>query len=467
MEWLQDMQRALRRDDDATREIACKLGTWKVVETKLVPLLLECRDDLELVVTLTKIFVMLTMPLSPYVKKWAQAHANPKPDPELGGGSEGIKRRLAAKNQVNHLLAMKRALAKEEVVAVLVATLEEPLSRGAARTEEDKLVVELVLTLLRNMLCIEDLCKGVGAAGGAEEEMADALLHAELLCIFDREYVFDVILFLCQGIQAPENAPWNLLLMEILFHLYKDQDPADVAMAGPRPAAEEEEEGGGGEQQQQPQEGEENAPGVGNEAVAASPPPAARKKKNDGLSTILQQESMSRAAVVQQTRSRHSRFGGGLLVTGLDGRAARLVTNPFKDALSSLPQARRKRTRRGAAPMSGAGKGMGGGVLDMSSFQRAADPLTIRAHQGLHSLTKGLIEDAYESFMKSLKNEFRRDSSRLEAGDRVVFFRIVRFCLAFHRVLCRVEKEAGATPPDWVGSLVRLFVWWGGGWVGG
>lgn len=247
LEWLQDMQRALRRDDDATRDIACKLGAWKVVETKLVPLLLECRDDLELVVTLTKIFVMLTMPLSPYVKKWAAAHANPGQDPELGGGSDGIKRRMAAKNQVTHLLSMKRALAKEEVVAVLVATLEEPLSRGAARTEEDKLVIELVLTLLRNMLCIEDLCKGVGAAGGAEEEMADALLHAELLCIFDREYVFDVILFLCQGIQAPENAPWNLLLMEILFHLYKDQDPADVAMVGPRPASEEEEAVEGGE----------------------------------------------------------------------------------------------------------------------------------------------------------------------------------------------------------------------------
>ena len=108
---------------------------------------------------------------------------------------------------------------------------------------------------------------------------------------------------------------------------------------------------------------------------------------------------------------------------------SRLLTNPFKDPLASLPQAPRKRSRRGAlysggGPDSGA---LGGGL------ERARDPLTIRAQQGLNSMSRELIENTYEPFMRSLKDEFRRDSSRLEAGDRIVFFRITAFLLAFYR----------------------------------
>jgi hypothetical protein len=53
-----------------------QLGSWKVVETKLIPLMLECRDDVELVVTLAKIFVMLTMPLHPTVRQHTLTHTH-------------------------------------------------------------------------------------------------------------------------------------------------------------------------------------------------------------------------------------------------------------------------------------------------------------------------------------------------------------------------------------------------------
>lgn len=66
-------------------------------------------------------------------------------------------------------------------------------------------------------------------------------------------------------------------------------------------------------------------------------------------------------------------------------------------------------------------------------MEHARDPLTVRAQQGLNSMSRALIENAYEPFIKSLKNEFRRDSSRLEPGDRIVFFRITGFLLAFYR----------------------------------
>lgn len=64
LNWLQDLQRALRRDDDHTRPISLLLADWKVVPHKLLPLALTCRYDNALVLTICKILVILTKPLS-------------------------------------------------------------------------------------------------------------------------------------------------------------------------------------------------------------------------------------------------------------------------------------------------------------------------------------------------------------------------------------------------------------------
>lgn len=49
-----------------------------MVQHKLVPLILECRDDAVLVNTLFKIYVMLTMPLSKQSEESLSKPINPK-----------------------------------------------------------------------------------------------------------------------------------------------------------------------------------------------------------------------------------------------------------------------------------------------------------------------------------------------------------------------------------------------------
>jgi timeless len=61
--WLQDLQRALRRDNDSYRPIGLLLGQWNVVKTKLLPLVMSCRYDRGVVLTVLKILVILTKPL--------------------------------------------------------------------------------------------------------------------------------------------------------------------------------------------------------------------------------------------------------------------------------------------------------------------------------------------------------------------------------------------------------------------
>ena len=69
LNWLQDLQRALRRDDDSYRSISLLLSGWRVVQQKLLPLVLECRYDTPLVLTIVKILVILTKPVSEQAKR--------------------------------------------------------------------------------------------------------------------------------------------------------------------------------------------------------------------------------------------------------------------------------------------------------------------------------------------------------------------------------------------------------------
>jgi timeless len=64
LNWLQDLQRALRRDDDQYRPISLLMAQWKIVPQKLLPLVDSCRYDTDLVLTVAKILVILTKPLA-------------------------------------------------------------------------------------------------------------------------------------------------------------------------------------------------------------------------------------------------------------------------------------------------------------------------------------------------------------------------------------------------------------------
>jgi hypothetical protein len=68
LNWLQDLQRALRRDHETYRPVSLKLGQWKVVSQKLLPLVIGCRYDAAMVLTVCKILVILTKPLSDAAK---------------------------------------------------------------------------------------------------------------------------------------------------------------------------------------------------------------------------------------------------------------------------------------------------------------------------------------------------------------------------------------------------------------
>jgi len=76
--WLQDLQRAIKRDDDQTRPISLLLSSWNVLPTTLIPLVLSQPDDESIVRTMAKVFVILTKPLTEVARKAARFNVDTK-----------------------------------------------------------------------------------------------------------------------------------------------------------------------------------------------------------------------------------------------------------------------------------------------------------------------------------------------------------------------------------------------------
>ena len=200
--------------------------------------------------------------------------------------------------------------------------------------------------------------------------------------------VLEIILVLGQELELRENAQYNLLMMELLNHLFKHQDPLVVAKSK-----------------------------LNDNKVQR------KKATTTLLSKRLKQERSSRRDF---TGNRHGHFGGTWMQES-QGTGKRLyvgAANTSSSSSSTQRAALPKRKNRRNEPF----------VVSTTNLQiyskraPALDgPATHRAHKTLHEFCERFVKDCYGPVMKSLKNEFRRDSARLEDDDKVVFFRIVWF----------------------------------------
>jgi len=117
------------------------------------------------------------------------------------------------------------------------------------------------------------------------------------------------------------------------------------------------------------------------------------------------------------------------MVTGSGGGGAKGNAS----AAAAGQPARRKNKKAEVFVGSGRSSALHSGASATSS-REVAGPSARRAKLALNSFCAKFVRDCYGPVMKSLKNEFRRESNRLEDGDRTMFFRIVWFFHQWWRV---------------------------------
>ena len=170
---------------------------------------------------------------------------------------------------------------------------------------------------------------------------------------------------------------------------------------------------------------------------------SAQASKSSGGGSLASQLRKERQQMQAKNTSRHSHFAGTLVQQKTDGQQRFLsATAQSKSSSRSglkevQPTTSAKRKTKKHQHFIGSGRSAiyaRSGVDNSNATQLSGGPASRRAHHAIHSFCVRFMTQCYGPVMKSLKNEFRRDSSRLESHDKVVFFRLVWFFCQWWRV---------------------------------
>uniref|UniRef100_A0A665TCC4 Timeless circadian clock n=1 Tax=Echeneis naucrates TaxID=173247 RepID=A0A665TCC4_ECHNA len=256
LESVKDLIRYLRHEDD-TRDVRQQLGAGQIIQNDLLPLITQHGEDKVLFDACIRLMVNLTQPAMLCFGKVPE-------DPVF---------RHHFLEVTSHLQAYKEAFASERVFGILSETLYNLLQLDwDQRQEEDNLLIERILLLVRNILHVP--------ADPCEEKKVDddASIHDRLLWAVHMSGFDDLIKFLAS---AQSEQQWTMHVLEIVSLMFRDQTPEALVSAGQARSAE--------EQQKDLQE----------------------------LEALRQKEQAEKRSRTLQRGTRHSRFGGSYVVQGL------------------------------------------------------------------------------------------------------------------------------------------------------
>lgn len=240
-----------------------------------------------------------------------------------------------------------------------------------------------MLHLFRNLLSAEPLLQA-----DVEQACRDQQLHNEFIGLLEQELVLEILLVLSADLEARENAPYNLLVLELMHHLLRGQDPTAVAKS---------------------------------------------RVERVSIQQVLAREPRKPAAAV--LGSRHGHFGGTLAIQTATGKQQYVSAARVGETRLAASNVAAKRKHKRTDPF------VGNRTSASSDHQQArSGPAQVKAWDVLNRFCDRFFSDCYGAVMKSWKNEFRRDSVRLQQDDLVVLMRIVWFFMQWRHAK---ERELG------------------------
>ncbi|XP_057557109.1 protein timeless homolog [Hippopotamus amphibius kiboko] len=359
LESVKDLIRYLRHEDE-TRDVRQQLGAAQILQRDLLPILTQHRQDQPLFDAVIRLLVNLTQPA-------LLCFGSVPKEPSF---------RHHFLQVLAYLQAYKEAFGSEKAFGVLSETLYELLQLGwEERQEEDNLLIERILLLVRNIL-------HVPADPDQEKRIDDeASAHDRLLWAIHLSGLDDLLLFLASSTAEQQ---WSLHVLEVISLMFRDQNPEQLA-------------------------------GVGQGHLAQE-----RRTDVAELEVLRQREMAEKKTRALQRGNRHSRFGGSYIVQGLKSIGERDVI--FHKGLHNLQnytsdlgkQPRRVPKRRQAAP-------------ELSVQRRSA--LNVRLF--LRDFCSEFLENCYNRLMGSVKDHLLREKA--QQHDETYYLWALAFFMAFNR----------------------------------
>ncbi|XP_017215066.1 uncharacterized protein LOC108193014 isoform X2 [Daucus carota subsp. sativus] len=366
---LKDLLRFLRRDDPQMREVFKQVCKWNIVAKDLIPIIEHCQNDRNLVLNSVKVLVFLTMPVEP--------------------GSNDIPQ------QIEYLWGLKTAISCSDIIAIIVSLLETPLENleSEAFTEDDWKLVQLVLTLFRNLLAVQGVSIQQKLGGSTSQFLSVRDRFLELLF---KENVTDLILALTQHVGGPSEyfRQDNLLLLETVHYLLMGQESELVAKA----IRKDTQEAGAAE------------------ATVSS------------LQSMMEEEEERRRLIRLQNLGISSQYTGSFTRFTMDGSKTLFKGNPCAASLDALLKTHKN--------PKGPAKRM---AWDHGRLPSTNDNIL----QLLHEFINQLLSGGYNVLMQSVREDIEKEHPAIQNSDVIVFFKVAQFVTAF-----QYHKFLGSKPSD-------------------
>ncbi|XP_075381523.1 protein timeless homolog isoform X3 [Mycteria americana] len=359
LESVKDLIRYLRHEDE-TRDVRQQLGAAQILQNDLLPILVQHPQDKVLFDAVVRLMVNLTQPA---------LLCFGKVPPDAASRHHFLQ-------VLSYLQAYKEAFASEKVFGVLSEKLYDLLQLDwEQRQEEDTLLIERILLLVRNVLHVPP--------DPTEEQSVDgdASVHDRVLWALHISGMDDLLKFLASA-QAEQQ--WALHVLEIISLMFRDQSPEELAALGQGQAA------------------------------------AEHREDTRELETLRQRELAERRARGLRRPSRHSRFGGSYVLQGLKAIGDRDVV--FHKGLHNLKsyshdlgkETRRVPRRRQAAP-------------EAEPPRRSARNVRLF----LRRFCQDFLEGCYNRLMLLVKDQLVREKA--QQHDETYYLWATAFFMAFNR----------------------------------
>lgn len=204
---VKDLIRYLRRDGE-DHEIRRHFGQTKVLQTDLLPMLIDHWENSELFDVTLRLLVNLTNPALLLYREEVPAE------------------RIARHNYLQillHLQAYKEeAFTKVETWNIFAKKLAKILEIDWSERDEDTgLIIERILILIRNVLHVPaDLDK-------EKRPENDASVHDQVLWALNQSGILDIILYM----SSENEKQYFMHILEIISHILREQNPSSLADA--------------------------------------------------------------------------------------------------------------------------------------------------------------------------------------------------------------------------------------------
>ncbi|KAI3458065.1 hypothetical protein Pfo_014728 [Paulownia fortunei] len=377
---LKDLLRFLRRDDPEKRDVFKQVCKWNIVGKDLIPIIEYCQEDRNLVLNAVKVLVFLTMPVEPTS--------------------------IDIPQQIEYLWGLKSAITFSDIVPVIVSLLESPLENleNESFTEDDWKLVQLVLTLFRNILAIQDISTQQIAGGSATQFLS---LRDRFLELLFQENVMDLILVLSQHTGGSHGylRQDNLLLLEIFYNIFKGQEPELIAKAYLKGSKVEDE----------------------------------AETSVTSLQSIMKEEQEKRKLTRFHSLSCYSQFCGTFTRVSLDGSKALFKGNPSASGDALL---KTHKNLRGPSKKE---------MWDHGELPSTKNQIL----QLFDDFISQFLMGGYNVLMQSIREDIDKEHQEVQSSDIVIFFQVAQFVTSFQYQKCvtlklsiDVENEASATCHD-------------------